>query len=212
MKFIFKITTFANTLFCLSSMLLAMPVSAKDLASTTLNVSTTDNNINKNWDCKDPNDRWNTIIVRASADQSTGKGKIEVAGTSHNTTFEVAGFDRLWQFGELSVDEKQKHDTKLQYKYAFRIKPNGTAHYFNLFGNLFGNLAATDKDEASESAIIESATIKSEMVLSCHQRGSGWNQSTQQDKNQQQDDTDNFQNQLPCLPGFFTIRLDDLSE
>jgi hypothetical protein len=191
-------------------MLLTLQATAKDLANTNLKVSTPDKNISENWDCKDPNDRWNTVIVSARADKSTGKGKIEVAGTSHNTTFEVAGFDRLWQFGELSADEKQKHGTKLQYKYAFRIKPNGTAHYFNLFSNLFGNdnLPASNKDGSIESTMVESAIVESEMVLSCHQRGSGWNQSIQQDENLQQDNTDSLQNQLPCLPGFFTIRLD----
>jgi hypothetical protein len=128
------------------------------------------------WDCKDPNSEWNKILVTATADKMNGEGIIKVAGVEHSTKFEVAGFDRQWKFGKTSVANK--------YKYVFRIKPNGVAHYFNMTVKKTGG------------------AIESEMVLLCKIRGSGWSIKLQQ-KEKENNETEEVL--LPCLPGFFIM-------
>ncbi|WP_435106393.1 hypothetical protein [Arhodomonas sp. AD133] len=74
------------------------------------------------WECKDKYGRWDDILVEAHVDQDRRGGSISVAGVTHPAQFEVAGFDRRWDFGL---------DSDSTFKYAFIIKPNGDASYYD---------------------------------------------------------------------------------
>lgn len=78
------------------------------------------------WECRDLlASSWESILVTATVETGREKGNISVAGVTHAARFQVAGFDRRWDFGLLS---------DLSYRYAFIIKPNGDAAYFD-FGS-----------------------------------------------------------------------------
>jgi len=77
------------------------------------------------WECKDKYADSETVLVTATVEEGRKKGSISVAGVTHSTQFEVAGFDRRWDFGLLP---------SRSYRYAFVIEPNGDARYFD-FGD-----------------------------------------------------------------------------
>ena len=77
------------------------------------------------WECRDVYGSWESILVTATVEAGRTKGKVAVAGVTHAAAFEVAGFNRRWDFGV--VNDRS-------YQYAFIIKPNGDATYFD-FGN-----------------------------------------------------------------------------
>src|SRR3569832_1699268 len=74
------------------------------------------------WRCKDVYGKWDTILVTTTVEEGRQAGTVSVAGVTHNAQFEVAGFDRRWDFG-LLLDGT--------YKYAFIIRPNGDATYYD---------------------------------------------------------------------------------
>jgi len=77
------------------------------------------------WECKDVYASWDTILVTATVEDGRQIGNISVAGVTHAAHFQVAGFDRRWDFDLLP---------NRSYRYSFIIKPNGDATYFD-FGN-----------------------------------------------------------------------------
>jgi len=145
------------------------------------------------WQCKDLRDVSNAILVTATVFKSAEQGVIAVAGTEHMTHYEVAGFDRQWKFGKSSETDG--------FRYVFRIKPNGIAHYFDI--------EVANKGEAAS----EDETIKSEMIFMCKQKNSSWSinvSATSGDiKNKDRNETQNIANTLPCLPGFFVLNYDE---
>lgn len=155
------------------------------LASTLLTISASviADNEKEVWECKDPNAEWNNILVTAVANKTTGDGVIKVAGIEHHTNFEIAGFDRQWQFGK-----KLNSDG---FKYIFRVKPNGMAHYFNMPDTTNGN------------------TVESEMVLSCRIIGTRWSVNLSNGSQTQNGSTNTEQDVSPCLPGFFIMNIDE---
>ena len=78
------------------------------------------------WECGDVYGSWESILVTATVESGRKKGNISVAGVTHAAVFEVAGFNRRWDFGLLP--------NRRSYRYAFIISPNGVATYFD-FGN-----------------------------------------------------------------------------
>jgi hypothetical protein len=75
------------------------------------------------WECQENSyGQWTNILVQAQVIKGSTEGTIHVAGVTHRTTFDVKGFKRRWDFG-LS-DEGT-------YKFAFVVKPNGTASYYD---------------------------------------------------------------------------------
>jgi hypothetical protein len=91
------------------------------------------------WECKDISADSETVLVTATVEEGRKKGSIFVAGVTYSARFEVAGFDRRWDFGE---------QPSRSYRYAFVIQPNGDAAYFD-----FG-----DEKKA-----------KAQTVMKCHQ-------------------------------------------
>ncbi len=78
------------------------------------------------WECRDLHaDSWDSILVTATVETGRKKGNISVAGVTQAAMFQVAGFNRRWDFGRLP---------DRSYRYAFVIEPNGDAAYFD-FGN-----------------------------------------------------------------------------
>lgn len=77
------------------------------------------------WECRDVYGSWESILVTATVETGRKKGNLSVAGITHAAMFEVAGFDRRWDFGLLP---------DRSYQYTFIIKPNGDAAYFD-FGS-----------------------------------------------------------------------------
>jgi len=75
------------------------------------------------WECKDrfDYDGWKSILVTATVNSDREHGTIAVSGATHDATFQVAGFNRRWNFG-------RKGDA---YLYAFVIEPNGDAAYYD---------------------------------------------------------------------------------
>jgi hypothetical protein len=76
------------------------------------------------WECR-AGFSSGPVLVTATVESGRTKGKIAVAGVTKTTRFEVAGFDRRWDFGQ------QPDGT---FRYSFIIKPDGNATYFD-FGN-----------------------------------------------------------------------------
>ena len=73
------------------------------------------------WECKDfvsPG----PVLVTAMVESNRDTGNITVAGVTQATVFNLAGFNRRWDFGLLSDGT---------YKYAFVIEPNGDGEYFD---------------------------------------------------------------------------------
>ena len=98
------------------------------------------NNIIEKWECKETYGLWINILVKATVFKGRTKGEIHVAGITHDSYFEIHGFNRRWDFGEAN--------NKGILKYMFKIKPNGEAHYFE-----FGS----------------EKTAKSSIILKCRQ-------------------------------------------
>ena len=74
------------------------------------------------WQCQQNSyDNWSNILVVATVEEGRNSGEITVAGVTHTASFEVEGFDRRWDFGT--------KDNPV--RFAFVIKPNGDAHYFD---------------------------------------------------------------------------------
>lgn len=97
------------------------------------------------WECRDASDLsggWDSILVTATVEAGRKKGKLSVAGVTYEAAYQVAGFDRRWDFGSLPDHS---------YQYAFIIKPNGDAVYVD-----FGN----------------DGKAKPSNFMSCHQTGS----------------------------------------
>lgn len=63
------------------------------------------------------------VVVTATINEDGETGTIMVAGTTQNASYSVAGFDRRWNFGPARAE--------YDYRYAFVIKPDGTANYFD---------------------------------------------------------------------------------
>ena len=135
------------------------------------------------WECKDPNGKWNDILVTAIANKTTGDGTIKVAGIEHSTKFKIAGFDRQWQFG--------KESSTGIFQYVFRVKPNGIAHYFNM------------------PSTIKGESVESEMVLMCRIKGPGWSAHVPHNYEEEKSNIDKEQSPRPCLPGFFIMNFDE---
>ncbi len=76
------------------------------------------------WTCKDKY-TYGQVLVTATVDEGRETGTIEVAGVTQSTKFQVAGFDRRWDFGLLPTGG---------FQYTFVIKPNGDASYYD-FGD-----------------------------------------------------------------------------
>lgn len=146
----------------------------------TISTSLIAGNEKETWECKDPNGEWNNVLVTATANKTTGEGSIKVAGVEHLTKFEIAGFDRQWRFGKVSVVD---HD-----KYIFRIQPNGVARYYNMPATKTGGSVAT------------------EMVLHCRSLSSGWSVKLPQKLN---NSIETKQTLSPCLPGLFILNYDE---
>jgi hypothetical protein len=62
------------------------------------------------------------IVVTTTINEDGETGTINVAGVTHQATYQVQGFDRRWDFG-LQDDGS--------YNYAFVLKPDGTAIYYD---------------------------------------------------------------------------------
>jgi hypothetical protein len=73
------------------------------------------------WQCWDYFDQSESILVTATVEPGRKKGGIAVAGVMHATVFQVAGFDRRWDFGF----------SNKAYQYSFIIEPNGEGKYFD---------------------------------------------------------------------------------
>ncbi|MEZ4282295.1 MAG: hypothetical protein R3F21_22045 [Myxococcota bacterium] len=71
------------------------------------------------WDAKAK------IVVIATIDDGGELGTIKVAGITHKARYHVEGFDRRWDFG------LQDDGT---FNYAFVLKPNGVAIYYDFSG------------------------------------------------------------------------------
>ena len=81
------------------------------------------------WQCTDVFSPDGSILVTASVESGRKRGNISVAGVTHASAFEVAGFDRRWDFGLLQDGS---------YRYAFIIKPNSDAAYYDFGGKKTG--------------------------------------------------------------------------
>lgn len=75
------------------------------------------------WRCFSMSDffRENVLVrltreIRSGVDQ--GFGEVSVAGVTHDARFEVAGFNRRWDFGS-------------DMQYAFVIQPDGSGAYYD---------------------------------------------------------------------------------
>ena len=62
------------------------------------------------------------IVVTATINKDGEFGSIKVAGVTHSAAYSVEGFDRRWNFG-------MQND--LTYHYAFVLKPDGIAIYYD---------------------------------------------------------------------------------
>jgi TonB family protein len=75
------------------------------------------------WECGDPFTTGGEALVVATVDEGRASGVIAAAGIEQPAMFQVAGFDRRWDFGYLSP--------KQGYQYAFIIEPNGDGKYID---------------------------------------------------------------------------------
>lgn len=140
------------------------------------------------WECRGFYNIGTKTLVTATADRTAGQGTIKVAGVSYDTRFEIAGFDRQWQFGRNSGTGT--------YQYVFRIKPDGIAHYFDI------STAGNGKP------------VKSSMVLNCRMQGSGWSASLSGDVPEEavggaRDQSRDRTGILPCTPGLLILNVDE---
>jgi hypothetical protein len=105
----------------------------------------TSSEIIETWICQEyPYGNWSNILVTAKVNKGRNDGVIEVAGVQHKSKFAIKGFERRWDFVP---------DNDFAYNYAFVIKPNGAATYYDFSGSKSGDL------------------IKPSIVLYCKQKG-----------------------------------------
>ena len=70
------------------------------------------------WRCKDSLDfSKDKIIVTARINKNQSTGEINVSGITHQTFYQVEGFNRRWDFGSKN-------------QYGFIIEPNGDGGYY----------------------------------------------------------------------------------
>ena len=50
------------------------------------------------WECKADDGAWSDIILTAAGNIETNTGTLDVAGTTHETQYDVTGFQRNWAF------------------------------------------------------------------------------------------------------------------
>jgi hypothetical protein len=72
------------------------------------------------------------VVVVASINEDGKTGAIKVAGVTHQAQYRVQGFDRRWDFG-LQDDGS--------FDYAFVLRPDGAAVYFDFSGVDLGESA-----------------------------------------------------------------------
>ena len=95
------------------------------------------------FECKDfAKVYWDNIIVKLAAVPDEKTGGVLVAGVEYLAIYTVEGIERIWLFGDLFENG--------QPSYFISLKPNGTAHYFDL-------------TEASP----ESVTVQSSATFEC---------------------------------------------
>lgn len=76
------------------------------------------------WECADGGiiPDWNKILVIARVFEDRQSGNIDVANITHEAQYQVAGFERRWDF---VLDDDWSYD------YAFVIQPDGDALYYD---------------------------------------------------------------------------------
>ncbi len=101
------------------------------VAVVTLGVQAQENKdaTTETWRCFERTDFLNTTVLvkltRVTIDnEKFGYGEVSVAGITYPAIFEVAGFNRRWNFG---LDE--------MWDYSFVIEPNGDGAYYD-FSNV----------------------------------------------------------------------------
>jgi len=96
-------------------------VSVKHLTFTLFFVCGVSNAV-ETWECQEGNFRnWSNILVIASINEMRNGGEIKVAGTTYQTVFYNAGFERRWDFGL----------TPNNLNYSFLISPDGLGRYYD---------------------------------------------------------------------------------
>ena len=75
------------------------------------------------WRCFATSDYYKTTVLvelsrRTLEGEAEGVGEVTVAGLTYPALFEVAGFDRRWDFGE-------------ELNYTFLIEPSGRGRYYD---------------------------------------------------------------------------------
>ena len=120
------------------------------------------------WECTDIFADSETVLVTATVEEGRKKGNISVAGVTHSARFEVAGFDRRWDFGELSRS----------YRYAFVIEPDGDAAYFDFGGEKKANAKKVMKcrqtDAEKSKSKLESLPSNPSKAQEPVTSGEGW--------------------------------------
>ena len=76
------------------------------------------------WECKDYYGNWNNILVKTTIHKERSTGTIQAAGITQKAEFHVRGLNRRWNFG-------LSNDQSYTYNFAFIIKPNGDANYYD---------------------------------------------------------------------------------
>lgn len=80
------------------------------------------------WECREKYSQNDAVLVRATVDSGRHSGTLTVAGVTYTTAFEVAGFNRRWDFGP-------KGD---RWRYAFIIDPEGDGSYYDFTSKTSG--------------------------------------------------------------------------
>jgi len=80
------------------------------------------------WSCTET---YNSeVLAVAYVNKGRETGEIKVAGITHKAKFRVQGFERRWDFGLNKKD--------FSYNYAFVVKPNGAAAYYDFSSSKTG--------------------------------------------------------------------------
>ena len=90
-------------------------------------------NASETWECGDIFKEQKVLIVATANDKRTA-GEVQVAGVTHKSRFLVKGFERRWDFGLKNNGE---------YDYAFIIKPNGDALYYDFSSAKAGEIVTS---------------------------------------------------------------------
>jgi hypothetical protein len=78
------------------------------------------------------------VVVVATINEDGETGTIMVAGTTHNTTYKVEGFERSWRFGKAPSGGMRA--------YLFTLMPDGLAYYY-----VFTGVKAGDSVKSSQT-------------------------------------------------------------